>query len=88
MLKGEKQLKKKTFQMRMSEGTKKTIKDIKKKEERFGLSSLNIEELKTMKDYYFYKSQILYKNSTILMIVAIMFQALALIGFFVRLFFY
>lgn len=67
---------------------KKMIKDIKKKEKCFGTSSLNIEELKIMRDYYLNKSQTLYKNTIILMIVAIMFQALALIGFFVRLFFY
>ena len=67
---------------------KKTIKDIKKKEKQFGISSLSYEELKMMRDYYYKKSQILYKNSTIYMIVAIAFQVLALTTFFIRLFFY
>lgn len=64
--------------------SKKLIKNIKKKEKRFGISSLNIEELKIMSDYYFNKSQTLHKNTIILMIVAIAFQVLALIGFFCK----
>ena len=67
---------------------KKTIKDIKKKEKQFGISSLSYEELKMMRDYYYKKSQILYKNSIIYMIVAIAFQVLVLTTFFIRLFFY
>lgn len=66
----------------------KKIKEIKKKEKQFGISSLSYEELKMMRDYYYKKSQILYKNSTIYMIVAIAFQVLALTAFFIRLFFY
>jgi hypothetical protein len=66
----------------------KKIKEIKKKEKQFGISSLSYEELKMMRDYYYKKSQILYKNSTIYMIVAIAFQVLALTTFFIRLFFY
>ena len=66
----------------------KKIKEIKKKEKQFGISSLSYEELKMMRDYYYKKSQILYKNSTIYMIVAIAFQVLTLTTFFIRLFFY
>jgi hypothetical protein len=66
----------------------KKIKEIKEKEKQFGISSLSYEELKMMRDYYYKKSQILYKNSTICMIVAIAFQVLALTTFFIRLFFY
>ena len=66
----------------------KKIKEIKEKEKQFGISSLSYEELKMMRDYYYKKSQILYKHSTIYMIVAIAFQVLALTTFFIRLFFY